>query len=434
MSVTKERSEKKKSSDDYEPPVLTNPQHGKFLDSEAVYGVQNQFLTLEEAAHAAKLAYPDAQGVTMEIVDNMQIFTIRQAGPLVMVPESMMDNYTTWMLKEKKVVNRLNTHFRNWLNNLNGLFQFISFLGICLSIYVFAADWGDLDPAFFNGIGAISFLFSFTVFCVVYIGDKGITYQLEKRDNVDWWKQGVPLIRIYLVLFVAFWILLLFMFSVSVGEIEDIRMIEAVLSAGGDPPAYSYSEGKIAEKFNPFFFGARSSEFCPDMKYYWMWLILNDICDYGMTMPACSVCYGATICEADQGTCVARQEAGEWDDVSCPYNACRQQILSYMISYIDIIAWCVFGFLFYWTLLLAMTFGLVCYNPRDKYNKMQVKLGIKPSAESKRHILEQTVVAAAGGGSGGANAAPVPAAGAAGGTKQQPSAPAANGSQRQRKV
>ena len=374
----------KKNRDSYEPPVLTKAQHGKFLDSEACLGVQAQFLTLEEAAHAAKLSYPDAQGVTMEIVDNMQIFTIRQAGPLVMVPESMQDNYTTWMLQEKKITNRWNTHFRNWLNNLNGLFQFLSFLCFALSIYVFAADWGDLDPAFFNGIGAISILFSFIIFCVVYIGDKGITYQLERRDNVEWWKQGVPLIRVYLVLFVTLWILMIYLFASSIEGVEDIRTNEKILSAGGDHPVYSYIETKFAEKFNPFFFGARSSESCPDLKYHWLWMILNDICDYNMTMPACSVCYGATICEADERTC----DESVWNSNACPYNACRQQILAYIISIMDVSAWTTLGFILYWTLLLAMTFGLVCYNPRDKYNKMQVKLGLKPSAESHRQPIQ----------------------------------------------
>ena len=132
MSISRGKADAQKANDDFDPPVLTKAQHGKFLDSEACVGVQNQFLTLEEAAHAGKLAFPDAQGVTMEIVDNMQIFTIRQAGPLVMVPESMSDNFTTWMLKERKVANKLNTRFRNWLNNLNALFQFISFLTFCL--------------------------------------------------------------------------------------------------------------------------------------------------------------------------------------------------------------------------------------------------------------------------------------------------------------
>jgi hypothetical protein len=384
MSVTKEKAQLKKNRDSYEPPVLTKAQHGKFLDSEACLGVQAQFLTLEEAAHAAKLSYPDAQGVTMEIVDNMQIFTIRQAGPLVMVPESMQDNYTTWMLQEKKITNRWNTHFRNWLNNLNGLFQFLSFLCFALSIYVFAADWGDLDPAFFNGIGAISILFSFIIFCTVYIGDKGITYQLERRDNVEWWKQGVPLIRVYLVLFVTLWILMIYLFASSIEGVEDIRTNEKILSAGGDHPVYSYIETKFAEKFNPFFFGARSSESCPDLKYHWLWMILNDICDYNMTMPACSVCYGATICEADERTC----DESVWNSNACPYNACRQQILAYIISIMDVIAWTTLGFILYWTLLLAMTFGLVCYNPRDKYNKMQVKLGLKPSAESHRQPIQ----------------------------------------------
>ena len=384
MSVTKEKAQLKKNRDSYEPPVLTKAQHGKFLDSEACLGVQAQFLTLEEAAHAAKLSYPDAQGVTMEIVDNMQIFTIRQAGPLVMVPESMQDNYTTWMLQEKKITNRWNTHFRNWLNNLNGLFQFLSFLCFALSIYVFAADWGDLDPAFFNGIGAISILFSFIIFCTVYIGDKGITYQLERRDNVEWWKQGVPLIRVYLVLFVTLWILMIYLFASSIEGVEDIRTNEKILSAGGDHPVYSYIETKFAEKFNPFFFGARSSESCPDLKYHWLWMILNDICDYNMTMPACSVCYGATICEADERTC----DESVWNSNACPYNACRQQILAYVISIMDVIAWTTLGFILYWTLLLAMTFGLVCYNPRDKYNKMQVKLGLKPSAESHRQPIQ----------------------------------------------
>ena len=51
MSVSKGKVDAQKAKDDYDPPVLTKAQHGKFLDSEACVGVQNQFLTLEEAAH-----------------------------------------------------------------------------------------------------------------------------------------------------------------------------------------------------------------------------------------------------------------------------------------------------------------------------------------------------------------------------------------------
>ena len=96
-------------------------------------------------------------------------------------------------------------------------------------------------------------------------------------------------------------------------------------------------------------------------------------------MPACSVCYGATICEADQRTC---EESGEWDHFACPYNACRKEILGFTIGYMDTIAWIVLGVILYWTLLLGMAFGMVCFNPRDRFNMMQVKLGTKPSSAS----------------------------------------------------
>jgi hypothetical protein len=379
MSISRGKADAQKANDDFDPPVLTKAQHGKFLDSEACVGVQNQFLTLEEAAHAGKLAFPDAQGVTMEIVDNMQIFTIRQAGPLVMVPESMSDNFTTWMLKERKVANKLNTRFRNWLNNLNALFQFISFLTFCLSIYIFVADWGNLDPGFFNGVASIMLLWSIIVFSTVYIGDKGITYQLEQRHNVDKRLQGPPLLKVYLALFVIFYVLILVTFFSSLESVEKMRENEVVLSTSDVVPEYALIEEKLQEKFDDFFFAAREAEACPDMKYYWMWLIINDICTYHMTMPACSVCYGATICEADQRTC---EESGEWDHFACPYNACRKEILGFTIGYMDTIAWIVLGVILYWTLLLGMTFGMVCFNPRDRFNMMQVKLGTKPSSAS----------------------------------------------------
>ena len=98
-----------------------------------------------------------------------------------------------------------------------------------------------------------------------------------------------------------------------------------------------------------------------------------------MTMPACSICYGATVCDADQRTC---EESGEWDHFACPYNACRKEILGFTIGYMDIISWVVLAIILYWTLLLGMTFGMVCFNPRDRFNMMQVKLGAKPSSVS----------------------------------------------------
>ena len=69
--------------DDWEPPQIGNALHGRFLDSPAVAGIKNQFLTLEEAQDAARLQYPKCRGITMELIDNIMIFTIRSEGKVV---------------------------------------------------------------------------------------------------------------------------------------------------------------------------------------------------------------------------------------------------------------------------------------------------------------------------------------------------------------
>jgi hypothetical protein len=56
-------------------------------------------------------------------------------------------------------------------------------MGLCLiglSIYILVADWGQLDPGFFTGVGSILLISGFISSVASIMGNFGITHQRIK--------------------------------------------------------------------------------------------------------------------------------------------------------------------------------------------------------------------------------------------------------------
>lgn len=378
--------------DDWEPPHIGNALHGRFLDSPAVAGIKNQFLTLEEAQDAARLQYPKCRGITMELIDNIMIFTIRSEGKVVALSPDTADNYTTWLLSKRIHENQVGGYAKELLSQMNFLFSFVSILMIGSSIYVFFADWGALDTSFFHGVGGIALTLGVILFCGTYIGDKGMEFYNEDIEDIPYMSQGPQLLKVFLGLQMVAFTFIIYCLLVGIEQVQGLRDNEELMNQDVfPPPDFTYLESKIKDKFDPFFFGAMTSDYCPDLKYAWMWLVVNDICDENMQETTCSECYGATCCDADPYACdygVPGLFNGTYNN-ACPYNACRKNLLKHIIDNFDAVSIAILSLTLYILIMIVLTITLVCFNPRSRWNMMQVKYGLKPSTQ-RRYKVKKT--------------------------------------------
>lgn len=379
--------------DDWEPPHIGDPLHGRFLDSPACVGVRNQFLTLEEAQDAARLQYPKCRGITMELIDNIMIFTIRSEGKVVALAPETADNYTTWMLTKRIHENQVGGYAKMLLSNMNFIFSFMSMLMIGGSVYVFFADWGALDTSFFHGVGGIALLLGVMLFCGTYIGEKGMEFYNEDIEDIPYMTQGAQLLKVYLGLQMVVFIFIIYCLLAGIEQVQGLRDNEELMNQDVfPPPDFTYLESQIKDKFDPFFFGAMTSSYCPDLKYAWMWLVVNDMCDENMVETTCSECYGATCCDADPYACdygVPGLFNGTYNN-ACPYNACRKNLLNHIIKNFDNVSIAILSLTLYIFIMMVLTTTLVCFNPRSRWNMMQVKYGLKPSTQ-RRYSVKKSI-------------------------------------------
>jgi len=368
-----------------DPPYVTVPKEGIFLDAEPVGGIKNQFLSLEDAIRAAKASFPECRGITAESLEGCIVFTLRGRGPLVQVPEEMVPDYTTWMLRERARSSKFNRYCGYLLSTMNQLYSFFGLCIFALSIYVFLADWGALDSSFFHGVASIMLLFSVIVILTTYIGDKGSDLMMypPSHDTAveakEW--NGKQMLMVYFITLLGGFIFTFYIFVLSLSAIESVRENEAALAAG-TVPALSYMEGKVAEKFNPFFFAAREYK-CPNVKYSFLWTLTDTVCNADMQQIRCALCdtdYYINSCAADEKACYEGAEGLSSGDLNeaCPYIACRQGILGYLVEVMEPLFYVVLSFMGYLLIVILLTLLLICFHPRDKWHKLEVKRGARP--------------------------------------------------------
>lgn len=125
------------------------------------------------------------------------------------------------------------------------------------------------------------------------------------------------------------------------------------------------------EKFDKFFFGASSS--CKASLYMWFWDWVNNNCPATLSQVNCQGChdYSIRLCEADYNTC----NADGSDETSCPYEICRDGILSYFIWRIKPFAVGLLIFSCFQILLIVANMALFCYTPKLTIDEMVIKSG-----------------------------------------------------------
>lgn len=178
---------------------------------------------------------------------------------------------------ERASKSRLNNFIKFVVLNVNILFFLFGFTFIGLALYLWFANWGNLDPGFFLGSGLICALFGIAITLVSCLAGQGIKYQTYKHGNIatdmiiitvsfsehvfllGFWT-GRKIVGIYLCLLVGMLIAEIYLLSMSLSAVQDFEATYNSLTAPVPmSPPYVRFEQTISEKFNEFFFGAASS-------------------------------------------------------------------------------------------------------------------------------------------------------------------------------
>lgn len=300
---------------------------------------------------------------------------------------------------------RINEWVKFILMQVNFFFAMFGVTLVGLAIYVMAANWGDLDPAFFTGSAVALLLFGLIITCVTYLGCLGVVNQRRKSHYTDW--QGMRLLVIYQLFLILALVAEVYWLAYSLDSVNSLRTA-ALLYSPAKPIPYQGLEATFAEKFNAFFFAAQLSPFCPDLKYVWFWTFVDKYCNnINMMQINCLKCndYSVTACDADAQSCI--QGGATYLTAACPYNACRKGLLNFIYETLAPFSYFVVAYTIFHVVLLILNCLLMCYNPRDTDEKIRAKNGIFTAARAPALPSQQRLPApraAAGGGNGGGSA------------------------------
>lgn len=292
------------------------------------------------------------------------------------------------MMPRHEPKSRLNEWTKFILMQVNFFFAVFGLTLVGLAIYVLAANWGSLDPAFFTGGGVVLCLFGFIIIFVAYIGCLGVVNQRRKSPYTEW--QGMRLLVIYQVCLSLAFAAQIYWLAYSLDNVNDLRVAATTYSVS-NPIPYGSLETTFAEKFNAFFFAAQLSPFCPDLKYTWFWTIIDKVCgsyNVNMSESSCLRCndYSVSQCDADAEHCY--KTGATYLSVACPYNACRKGLLNLIYNNLAPFAYFIIAFVLFQILLLVLNCMLICYNPRDSEERIRAKNGIfsasRQSSQSSR--------------------------------------------------
>jgi hypothetical protein len=278
-------------------------------------------------------------------------------------------------LKKREPRSKLNEWAKFIVSQANSIFTITGFVIMSGATYLLVADFGNLDKGFFIGGGIIFFLFGWIILGMSYLGCQGIYYQRKVSPYTKW--QGTRILtffQIFLVITVAAELTWL---TVSMGALSALKE-NAELVLKGDNPDYTSLEDEFAAKFNPFFFGACSE--CASLRYAWFWSFVNKRCakfDENMAQLSCQRCddYSVTVCTADSYVC-HNSDMIEKENFACPYNACREGVLDFVLDRFSPFAYFVLFVCVFQILLIASTCALICFHQRDSDAEIRAKNGI----------------------------------------------------------
>jgi hypothetical protein len=257
----------------------------------------------------------------------------------------------------------------------NGILVSLGALLISVGLYFIFSGWGNVDPSFFLGFGVSVTLAGFIIFCLAWLGQKGVVFQTSKVGN--FWT-GRKMMAIYCLFLFVLLVGELYIISISLTLLRDITQVYKDLDTlpTNQWPAHHGAEAALAKKFNNFFFGAAKG--CDDPKYYPVWQIIDQKCSDTISSLRCKGCgdKAITSCYADQDQC---NNVDNGEGPACAYDICRYNFLGAIISNMNPISYGVLAALGFEILLLLCGFVLLCYTKADTVEVQLKKTGTAAS-------------------------------------------------------
>ena len=282
--------------------------------------------------------------------------------------------------KKREPRSKLNEWAKFLVSQANFIFTIFGFFIVGAASYLLGADFGDLDKTFFVSGGIIFFLFGWIVRYIIF-GLSGIYYQRRVSPYTKW--QGTRILMFYQVFLILTFAAELVWLAVSMNAITALKE-NASKVLNGETPTYTSLEAKFAEKFDAFFFGAQSE--CGSLRYAWFWSFINKRCtkfNSNMSQLLCQRCddYSVTMCDPDVDLCYNSELTSAYN-FACPYNACREGVLEFVIDRLSPFAYFTIFLVVFQILLIASTCALICFHPRDSDAEIRAKNGIFAKGES----------------------------------------------------
>lgn len=199
---------------------------------------------------------------------------------------------------------------------------------IAMAFYFLFANWGDLDPSFFTGIGVTFLLIGILILSISWIACTGIRNQGKFFGVVT----GRKMLITYQIILCIGIIGLFSMASLALNYISDLNKASKFIKLNGISASATQFELTVAAKFNLFFFGA--SSICDSTAYQWFWDIVNQNCPPNyLSQVLCQKCadYSITGCFADELIC---NDSGGMFGEACPYSLCRAGIINFFLKHL----------------------------------------------------------------------------------------------------
>jgi len=257
------------------------------------------------------------------------------------------------------------------------LFHFIilsAFIGLALiafGMYLIFADWGSLEPGFFRAAGIITSLFGIIIVTISHMGIQGV---FQQNQQYGFWTGRKIIFCFQFILTIIIGCELYFLNS-SLWTARQFKVASSSITTSTSIP-YISVEKQIANTFNSLYFSAIDGCGQSNQVYAFLWKWINSNCPSTISADNCQVCapYSITMCQADLKTC--REDSDRTTNFACPYNICRRELLSYVVTQILPISVGALVFLSFQGLIYLLTIMLACYTPRDSVQIILAKSGL----------------------------------------------------------
>lgn len=270
----------------------------------------------------------------------------------------------------------INNCFKKVFNYFNGALVTFGLLLFGIGLWFIFADWGNVEPSFFLGMGISVTLGGIIIGVLAWLGQQGVAFQ-TKSVGTFW--SGRKLLAFYDIMLFAILCAELFVIYISLSVLKELMSVYADIMVNPEDkwPALDGIELQIATKFNLFFFGAATK--CQDPKYLLFWQFVDEKCPADISSTRCRGCGDdyITQCYADYNQCMSVDNG---EGMACAYSICRKNFLTFFIKNLYPISYAVLGFIVFQILMFLMGLILLCYTKKDNIESQLKKTGTHPAS------------------------------------------------------